>query len=153
MRIVPLAAFLAIAGGAAAHAAPPPVEDMSNPIHHPYQQFADASTCQYAGDCAIVFPATTAASTLIQRVSCEFYLASGGTVVKASLGGQYGGPMGSDRNILPAFAYAPQSGGTSYGINADTTLFFPKGAQPRVDVFSNNVPVQYLDCTISGYTR
>lgn len=153
MRIMPLAAVLILAAVARAHAAPPPVEDMSNPIHHPYQQFANGGTCQYAGDCAIVFPTTTAASTLIQRVSCEFYLASGGTVSNASLSAQYGGPMGSDRNIFPVFAYAAQSGGTSYGINADANLFFTKGAQPRVDVFSSGVPVQYFDCTISGYTR
>ena len=149
MRIVPLAAVLTLAAVVSAHAAPPPVEDMSNPIHHPYQQFADSGTCQYAGDCAIVFLATTAASTLIQHVSCEFYLASGGTVSKTTLSG----PGGNDRNMFPAFAYAAQQGGTPYGLNADAYLFLAKGEQPRVDVFSNGAPVQYLDCTISGYTR
>lgn len=149
MRLVSFAAFLFFAAAVPAHAAPAPVEDMSNPIHHPYQQFADSGTCQYAGDCAVLFPATTAASTLIQHVSCEFYLASGGTVVKTTLSG----PTGNDRNIFPAFAYAPQQGSTSYGIDAGAYLFFAKGEQPRIDVFSNGAPVQYLDCTISGYTR
>lgn len=149
MRIMPLAAVLILAAVARAHAAPPPVEDMSNPIHHPYQQFVDIGSCQYVGDCSILFPATTAASTLIQYVSCEFFLASGGTIVTATLSG----PAANDRNFLPVFAYPPQQGGTNYGIGTAAYLFFAKGKQPRVDVFSNGAPVQYFDCTVSGYTR
>ena len=117
------------------------------PASHPYQVFATSVTCQYQGDCAVFFPAiANAGNTIIQHLSCEFAL-TGGSVVGAVLSG----PTNNVRNIVPVFAFAAANGVTTYGINADTYLFFAKGVVPEVDVYSAGAPIQDLNCTVSGY--
>jgi hypothetical protein len=124
-----------------------PAGAVSDPVLHPYQQFATAN-CTIAGDCSIVFPAiATTGDTLIQHASCSFALAAGTTYAFASLGIQSDNP----RNALEVFANSTSNGFTDYGINADTYLLIPKGQQPRIDVFGNSAAVQNLICTISGY--
>jgi hypothetical protein len=119
-----------------------------NPIQTPYQQFGSAS-CSEAGDCAVVFPAVTK-ETLILHASCSFTL--GGpdgktSVAYATLSSQNANP----RNSFAPFVNSVSDGVATYGFNADTYLFYASGEQPRIDVFGNSGPVQYLYCTVSGY--
>ena len=139
--------FVVIFMAAGITAAATPAEATFNPLTQAYQQFAEpALTCTFQGDCAVLFPAT-ATKTIVTHVSCEFFLASGGTVLNASLGSQGSSP----RNNLPTYAFATGSGGVNFGINAEVYLVYPAGQQPRIDVFSSGAPVQFLDCTVSGY--
>jgi hypothetical protein len=65
MRSILVAAFSLFAFTDAAGATTPaPVEDYSDALRHPYQVFANSGTCQYQGDCVVLFPATTNARTL-----------------------------------------------------------------------------------------
>jgi len=61
------------------------VQNVSDPTKHPYEQTASNFACSFAGDCSIAFPAITTERTLILRASCFFVLATGASVVKASL--------------------------------------------------------------------
>jgi hypothetical protein len=151
MRCILFAASFAFVALAATNAAAQSTDvvDHANPVYRPYQLFASSNICQYQGDCAVFFPAATASETLITRVSCQFALASGGTVVGAVLSG----PNSSARDIIPVFSYAPSSSSTTYGINSDVYLFFNKGEAPEFDVYSSGEPVQGLQCTVSGYIR
>jgi hypothetical protein len=134
--LVSAAAFALCVGAAKADA----------PITHPYQVYSTQAAACAPGDCSILFPATTQANVVISHVSCEFSIPSGGSVGKAKLSAQNFAP----EQLLPAFSFSPT--GTEYGINAETYLFLAKGAQPRVDVFSNGgVPVSQYACTLSGY--
>jgi hypothetical protein len=150
MRHILLAASLAIVAASATHAfaASTDVIDTANPIYHPYQE-TESANCTAQGDCAVVFPATTASQTLVTHASCSFFLATGGAVTVAVVGRQTTGPI----NAVSVFSYATASGGANNAFNADTYLFYDKGQQPRVDVISLNEPVQSLYCTLSGYTH
>jgi hypothetical protein len=117
------------------------------PVAHPYQENS-TSSCSLAGDCAVVFPAiTTAGNTVIQHAACTFSLAVGGVILFANLTSQTYGPG----NAMPIFVYSTSGGTTNYGISSETYLFYAKGTQPRIDVFSNGAGVQNLNCTVSGY--
>jgi hypothetical protein len=126
------------------------VDDFSDQLRHPYQAFASNKSCLFQGDCSVVFRAILGRRVLILHANCDFFLASGGTVLNVVLSGaNFGG--GNPRNTLPPFAFAPQNTGTAWGVNADTHLLFNHGDQPRIDVISGTTQVQSLDCTISGY--
>lgn len=111
-------------------------------ITHNYQQFA-TTNCTAQGDCAIVFPATTA-GTLILNVSCNFQL-SAGVIGAAQLGSQ----DATGRDFVQVFSFSTGN----YGINSSTYIYYAKGHQPRIDVFSSGGTVQNLICTVSGYQR
>lgn len=142
--LVVLAPFLFWVAGASA--ATTDVENVLDPTLHPYQEF-ESTNCTVAGDCAIVFPAVASTRVLVRHASCSFALAQGTTFAYAILGVQDGNP----RNDLYVFTNSSSNGYTSYGINADTYLFYDKGQQPRIDVFGNTAAIQGLLCTISGY--
>ena len=141
-----LAATFLSAGIAAATA---PAQASFNPLTQSYQEQATpASVCQFQGDCAILFTALPT-KTIVTHVSCGFFLATGGVVIFAALGEQ----NSSFRSVLSAspFAMGSGEGGVNYGINAEVYLVYTKGQEPRIDVSSDGVPVQFLNCTISGF--
>lgn len=144
-RFIPARLFLS-AGIAAAIIAPAPAEASFNPLSQAYQEFAEPSqACTFAGDCSILFPAVPS-KTIVTHVSCELFLASGGTLVDALLKEQSSSP----RFFLQPFTF-PASGGTSYAINAEVYQVYTKGQIPRIDAFSDSQPVQDFSCTISGF--
>lgn len=123
------------------------VNNVNDPINHPYREYVLQNNCTVQGDCALTFSATTASETLIAHVSCVYILASGGTTLYAVLAN----PGNNDANFLPVNAYASNGGAAYRSMNESTYLFFQNGQTPRIDVFSNGAPVQDLQCTISGY--
>jgi hypothetical protein len=150
MRLKQIAACSILAWvstAAPAATAPTPVEVESDPLHHPFQEYAAGGSCATQGDCAVLFPVSKASRLLILHASCELTLAIGGTVAKVTLSG----PASNARASLPAFAYGTATGG-NFGVDAATFLFIAKGETPRIDVYSAGAPVQDLDCTVSGYT-
>lgn len=136
-----------LSAGVATATASAPAQASFNPLTQAYQEQSEpGSACQFQGDCAVVFDALPS-KTIVTHVSCNFFLASGGVVLNSYLIGQSSNPA----NNLQPFAYAASPSGTQYGINADTYVVFTKGQEPRVDVFSDGQPVQFLNCTISGF--
>jgi hypothetical protein len=125
---------------------PTRVQNIQDPIDHPYQQRVYAP-CTQAGDCAAIFPATTAKRTLVLHASCIFSIVNGGSVIEAVLSE----PSSAVQNAFQSFKSGTESTSTVYGINAETYMFFEKGQQPRLDVFSSDQPVNGLACTLSGY--
>ncbi len=109
-----------------------------------YQQFL-TTNCTFQGDCALVFPALTE-RVLMLRASCSFSLTVSASVISAVLVSQDFGA----RDFLQVFAYGPNEGSTIYGINSDAYLFYKKGQQPRIDIYSVGAPVSNLFCTLSG---
>jgi hypothetical protein len=148
MRYLTLVIGFAILWAATAEATTPTqVLNVNDPTRHPYQVSGLQTSCTTAGDCAFVFPAITTGNTLILHTSCSFSMAIGSGIAVAALSVQ--AETGSD--YLPVFTFSSSDGLTSYGINADTYLFFAKGQQPRIDIVSTTAPVQNLLCTLSGY--
>jgi hypothetical protein len=145
-----IAAGLLLASSPSFGQTPTGDDDFSYQLRHPYQASASNKSCLFQGDCSVVFRAILGRRVLILHASCDFFLASGGTVQNVVLSGANVGG-GNPRNVLPAFSFAPQNTGTAWGVNASTHLFFNHGDQPRIDVVSGTVQVQSLDCTISGY--
>jgi len=84
------------------------VNNVNDPINHPYSQNV-LTNCTSAGDCSIIFSATTASETLIAQVSCVYFLLSGGITIYALLSN----PSTSDADYLPINAYA--NGGNGAG--------------------------------------
>ena len=141
-------AMLAANIAAGANAAATDVLVTNDPLRHPYQITANSGTCQFQGDCAIVFSSVTWTRVVVTHVSCAFSLANTGAVNNAILGSTTTGA----ENELPAVQFANQGSLSVFGINQDTYIFFGKGEAPRLDVYSLNEPVQNLHCTLSGYT-
>jgi hypothetical protein len=145
-RLFSMIAFAVVVALAANATTPTQVQNVDDPTLHAYQEYASAS-CGGIGDCAVLFPAITTGRTLVQHASCDFGLSSGGILAVAYLDIQGLNP----RNTLPLFAFGTADGTKTYGINADTFLFYTKGQQPRVDVISSSGTVSSLECTLSGY--
>jgi electron transfer flavoprotein alpha subunit len=114
--------------------------------NNPYQQYI-STTCQYQGDCAVVFPATTKITTVITNVSCQFAIPSGTSILSAAVLTQEFGA----RFFVQPFYFGYAEGSATYGINSATNLFVNKGVQPRIDVYSTGGAVSNMFCTISGY--
>jgi len=125
---------------------PTQVVNVNDPTLHPYQEYASTS-CTEAGDCAILFPAITTGRTLVQHASCDITLPTSSSVTIAYLVIQLQNP----RNVLPVFTISALGGTSLLGMNADTFLFFTKGQQPRIDVYTTGGGVALLECTVSGY--
>ena len=150
-----IAACLAFAVGGAAQAGtatttgpgPTPVTDYSNPVRVPYQEWAIAPECTVAGTCTVTLPANTGTRVLVTHVSCEFFIATGGIAIAATLSG----PADNSRQILPVFSYSAIGEGTPFGINSDVYFFIPTGTTPQVVVNSATEPVASFDCTLTGY--
>lgn len=147
MRRFILANMFLSAGIALATMAPAPAAASFNPLSQAYQQSQSASGCTNPGDCAIVFAAVPS-KTIVTHVSCIFFLTSDGVVVNALLTEQN---AGGQHNSLQTYAFETSSGDTNYGINSETYLIFTKDQEPRIDVYSSGEPVQFLNCTISGF--
>lgn len=147
-KTLPLIGLAILSASIASLAGATESENVTDPITHPYQQSAYTSCASFAGgDCAIVFPAITTGRTLLLRASCTFSLAPGGKVEWTSVSQQ----GGSVSNALQIITYATVDGVTTYGINAETYLFYDTGQQPRIDVYTSGGAVQTLNCTLTGY--
>ena len=145
MRRFILASMFVSAGIASATMASAPAQAAFNPLTQAYQDF-NSTNCTFQGDCAVLFTAVPS-KTIITHVSCEFFLASGGTALNAYLNEESTNP----RFFLQPFSFAPTSSGTNYGTNAEVYRVYTKGQIPRVDVYSDGQPVQDLMCTVSGF--
>jgi hypothetical protein len=143
-----VATALICMGSFSARATVTQVNNIDDPVNHPYSQNAQTS-CTSAGDCSIVFSATAAPETLIAHVSCVYFLLTGGITIYALVGN----PSTSDVDYLPINAYANGGNGAWHSMNENTYLFFQSGQVPRIDVDSSGEPVQSMACTISGYHK
>lgn len=119
--------------------------NVNDPVNHPYSQTASASSCQ-SYYCILYFPALTANETLLQHVSCQFFLPTGVTA-SSLLVSTYSG----DQNMLPVSAYANNGNGTYQATNESTYLFASSGDQYIIELGTNGGAAQGLYCTISGY--
>jgi hypothetical protein len=149
--LVACAAAVLLAQGA--HAAATEVDNLTDPIYHPYQAYASA-TCTLEGVCPVQFPAITSAVTLITHVSCTLQSTKTNIVAYAALNQGPEEPASGPFNVLPVFQFASVGGGTSLGINAQTYMFFTSGQTPDV-VFQleNALPFGAVACTLSGYSH
>jgi hypothetical protein len=117
------------------------------PITHPYQ-VQGSTSCSGQGVCDIVFPAiTTGGHTVIQHVSCSFFMPTGSAVsASVSINGTIGPSTVS--NMLPIINY----GGGAWAIAGDTTLYLAKNNKPQLNLITENGGVaQNLTCTLTGY--
>ena len=114
------------------------------PVTHGYQAEAYVASCP--NGCNVVLPATTEANTLVQHVSCSFYVTSPGVVQFAELRGSQ--PI---TNVLPVFAFPTVAGSTEYGINADVNFYYLKGYQPIITLDISGGTAGGVDCSVFGY--
>jgi hypothetical protein len=149
-----LAASLFAASGVCAAPFPDPdssasatrVENVNDPVLHPYQEYATTS-CTSPGNCVINFPKTTHDKTLITHTSCLFGLDSSGVALFA-----YVGIVGANpKNFVPVIANGTSGTTTNYLMNSQTYVFYAKGQQPRIDVLTSTAGATSLQCTLSGY--
>lgn len=122
------------------------VENVNDPVLHPYQEYAGTS-CASPGNCVINFPATTHSETLITHTSCLFGLDSSGVALFAYLGILNASP----KDFIPVVANGTSGTTTNYIMNSQTYVFYAKGQQPRIDVLTSIAGATSLQCTVSGY--
>jgi hypothetical protein len=144
-----VATALICMGNLSAEATVTQVNNVNDPVNHPFSQNTYNDGCTQQGDCVIYFSPTTATETVITHISCAYFLATGASTVYAELSNNSTG----DANFLPVNSYANYDGGANHSMNDNVYLFFQSGQTPRVDVFSSGGPVQNFQCTISGYHK
>ncbi len=131
----------------AAAATPTIVQNQDEPGRSRYQQSMRTS-CQYAGDCALVSLAVPyKIRRVVEHVSCGLTIPSSGSITTAILYSQA---------FRPAHDYLPIS--TRYTsnyyyntINVNTLVYFVPQEQPRIDAYSYGTAIDDFDCTLSGY--
>jgi hypothetical protein len=139
-------AFACILGIQGASATTQNVNNVNDPVNHPYQE-NNVSTCG-TSDCIVTFGTITASEAVVQHVSCGFYTATNTAVTLASV---YDGKSG-DANYLPVSSYGSNNGYFTSAINENTQLFLTTGATRTVEVTATGT-LNNLVCTISGYHR
>jgi hypothetical protein len=118
-----------------------------------YQDYATAECAAGGGQpCIAEFAITTAATTLITNVSCNFSVTTGDQVT-------YSGLIVRENPQGPSFVLQPfllgnyllvPAPSSAIGINSVTNLYVKKGFTPAV-VVTTNAGISALGCTISGY--
>ena len=116
-------------------------------LKNPYQQeVSNTVQCAPGGGCAVVFPPTTDAVTVITSVSCSVVMNQDAQIYNAYV---------STLNTKFRFQVQPfpyfNDGNLFYGLSATTTFFINKGDSLRVDVLTLFANPFAMDCTISGY--
>ena len=136
------AALLLLTSGAFAQKAAL-VQEINDGARVPYQQSLFASNCNFAGDCAVVFPAVPSGHrVVVENISCFASLVAGALVGPFTLGSQ---TFRNARVFVPAVAM----GNSSYAANASTLLYYEAGEQPRVDTYSSAAYSSFI-CTLTG---
>lgn len=127
-------------------AAPSSSPVTANSAKKPFQESA-LGNCTAPGTCEIVFPATTAARTLVKHVSCGFILANGGSAIEA----YFSGDGNNNANFLPILQYPAAANGSVVNIIDDQTYYFlSSGKKPQIDIITTGAPAASLQCTIVG---
>jgi hypothetical protein len=110
-----------------------------------YQQYSLVG-CDGVVSCAMDFPATTDATTVVTAVSCYFF-ATPGTQAIVTIGTTHNKPQ----FVLQPFLIGV-TGNLNVGVNATTNLFVTKGDSVYIQVYSiGGTNEQQMSCTISGY--
>ena len=122
--------------------------NINDPVNHPYSQSQYNTVNCSAGSCYLLF-SVTANETLIQHVSCTYYLPTSIPTTQVLL---YNGTSG-DVNYLPVVSYGTSGGYAYQVINESTYLFAQNGNQVVLEVNTASSSTAILDfyCTISGY--
>ena len=131
-------------------AADPPliVQDRDQPIRNPYQQGLQTS-CQYAGDCALLFSVVPAnRRRVIEHVSCFLTLPSSGYITSALLFAQN---FRLERDFLPVNNTTTNNGTSTTIINVNTLVYYGGNGQPRLDVYTYGAALTNFYCTLVGY--
>jgi hypothetical protein len=132
----------------AAEAAITQMNNVNDPVNHPYVESANNSSCTSNSICRINFPPTATKETLIQHVSCYYFLPTNAVTVYAYA---FNTSTSLDYNFLPISNYGSLSNGAGRAINENTYLFLKTGEALEVVVEPSGGAVEAFQCTISGY--
>ena len=94
--------------------------------------------------CTLQFPTVNNTEILIQHISCDFGLKTGGTVEFVELGNGTADVDFLSSNKVPA------TGADFYTVSAQAYFFVKNGQIPTVTVFTQGKNAEKLACTISG---
>jgi len=123
-----------------------PVNNVNDPVNHPFQQTVLTSCNAQTFSCVATFT-MQASMTLIQHVSCVWNVpvdTAVGSVTSAELWNASSG----DNNWLPVSSWSSSNFGF---LNTDTYLFALGGSTVDANVQLASPGANGINCTISGY--
>ncbi len=121
----------------------------SDTLHNnTYQEASVSTNCTSIG-CALIFPPTQHATTVITNINCSFYVTAGAQVSTALLYTEKAPSRGA--NVPVYFLGNQGSSYTALGINSQVNYFIKQNDTPVFEVFLYSGTLYGLQCLISGY--
>lgn len=118
------------------------VQDIDDNVRVPYQQFSVGYNCNFAGNCAALFPVVPPGHrVVVETLSCVALLTGGTLFLPIYLSGP--------ANQVQIFVPPVPIGASRYTANLNTLVYFNSGEQPRIDAYSSG-PYSNFSCTLTG---